>query len=151
MSDLKFQRDGYYYSSKLNLQQFGSHLFIGVPYMISAISPIHIERSVWPNILKTISIFRIVCDRTKSTHTAKIFYLAFLSIKIFRLNIAHSPIWPFPEIMSIKLGYCSSLKQPSKGYNFWVFKKSVWYNNECKIWLYLVNLNETSFLLWTQE
>lgn len=112
MSDLKFQGDGYYYSSKFNLQQFGSHPFIGVSYMISAISPIHIERRVWPNTFKTIGI---VCDRTKSTHTAEIFCLAFLSIKVFRLNIAHSHICdPFLRLTKERL----TRKQPSKGYNF---------------------------------
>lgn len=68
-SDLKPQEGHYYYSSKLNIQDRGSHLlFICAPCMTSAMLPIHIESSVWPSIFKTLGI---VCDTTKSRHTAK--------------------------------------------------------------------------------
>lgn len=137
MSDFKFQGDPYYYSSKLNLQEFGSHLhLIRVSCMTSAMLPAHTERRVWPNIFKTIGI---VCDTTKSTHTDKIFHMAFLSIKVFRLHIVHSHTWPFSGFMSMTSGHCSNLKQfglrlyfKGQGRYFWVFKKSVWYNDECR-------------------
>jgi len=109
MSDFKFQGNHYYNSSKFNLQEFGSHLFIGVPCMTSAMLAIHTEKRVSPNIFKTIGI---VCDTTMSTHTAKTVYMTFLSIEVLRFNIVHSHIRPFSGFMSMTLGYCSSPKQP---------------------------------------